>query len=78
MGGISCENFVRAVRKHAFSERKARDYEYMADYAMTCLADEALHWSETLSGDIQSDWFRLRQALLAEYGSTNRPAPISS
>ena len=66
-GGISCAEFVRTVRRHAVAERKARDNEYIADYAMSCLDDEALLWSETLSVEVQGDWSLLRRALLAEY-----------
>ena len=43
----------------------------MAEYAMTCLTDDALHWSETLPEDVRADWSRLRPALLAKYGTTN-------
>ena len=77
-GGILCEDFVRAVRKHAFSERKARDDEYMADYAMTCLTGDALHWSETLPLDVRGDWSLLRPALLAKYNSASQEVSSSS
>ena len=57
---------------HAFSEKKARDNEYMADYAMACLTDDALHWSETLPSDVCGDWSLLRPALLAKYGASDQ------
>ena len=77
-GGLSPEDFIRAVRKHGFSEKKARDNEYMADYAMTCFTDDALYWSETLSAEVQSDWSLLRPAILAEYGIASQQKSASA
>lgn len=65
--GEACEGFIRTVREVAFGLGKIRDDAWMADFASTCLDGSALRLYESLDPATQSDWGRLRQALLTKY-----------
>ncbi|KAG8896863.1 hypothetical protein FRC00_005161 [Tulasnella sp. 408] len=38
------EDFVVAIKKCAFKERKQRDNDWLCDFAATCFRGEALRW----------------------------------
>jgi len=65
--GTECELFISAVRLKALGEGKARDNEWMADFAAACMVGPALRWFETLDEITQGDWRLLRRALLDKY-----------
>jgi len=65
--GSECEQFIQAIRQHAFAEGKSRDGEWIVDFAATCFTGSALRWYETLSSEAQSDWDLLRNAMLSQY-----------
>ncbi|KAG9044081.1 hypothetical protein FS837_008818 [Tulasnella sp. UAMH 9824] len=66
---IECKNFVAALIKLAFTQGKQRDDQWIADFAATCMADDALVWWSALDEEVQGSWKLLRQAMLSEYGS---------
>ncbi|KAG8899728.1 hypothetical protein FRC00_001024, partial [Tulasnella sp. 408] len=68
--GTECENFIRFVKRKAFSEQKSRDNEWMAYFASTCFTGAALRWFESLDDDTQYNWKLLSKALLAKYPAT--------
>ncbi|KIO28805.1 hypothetical protein M407DRAFT_242864 [Tulasnella calospora MUT 4182] len=39
----------------------------MADYAVSCFADDALEWSISVHRDVLEDWDVLQRALMEEY-----------
>ncbi|KAG8920268.1 hypothetical protein FRC01_000848 [Tulasnella sp. 417] len=62
-----CEDFIRAISKHAFSQGKQRDDQWIADLAATCMANEALRWWGALDEEVQGSWKLLRRAMLSKY-----------
>ncbi|KAG8950667.1 hypothetical protein FRC04_007292 [Tulasnella sp. 424] len=62
-----CSNFIRQVRRKAFEAGKSRDKEWMADYAVSCFADDALKWSVEVPSDVLENWDVLQRALMEEY-----------
>lgn len=62
------EEFIRQIRAEAFQNGKSRDDEWIADFAGTCFAGNALWWYEGLELETQSSWKLLRQALVTKYG----------
>ncbi|KIO23821.1 hypothetical protein M407DRAFT_26750 [Tulasnella calospora MUT 4182] len=65
--GLSCHQFIRAIREQARAAGKQRDDQWMADYVCVCFDGEALKWFESLEDETQSDWKLLRRAILARY-----------
>lgn len=63
----SPSGFVRSVQRIGFQQGKARDDEWMADYASTCFQGDALYWYCGLPGDIQGSWKELRSSFLKQY-----------
>ncbi|KAG9049008.1 hypothetical protein FS837_011482 [Tulasnella sp. UAMH 9824] len=53
--------------KLAFAQGKQRDDQWMADFAATCMADDALAWWSALREDVQESWKLLRPAMLSKY-----------
>ncbi|KAG9022830.1 hypothetical protein FS837_006126, partial [Tulasnella sp. UAMH 9824] len=65
--GEEAEEFIRVVRDKAIDEGKQEDNKWVATYAGSCLAGEALRWHAYLDPDIKHDWEKLQQALLTQY-----------
>ncbi|KAG8954568.1 hypothetical protein FRC00_005789, partial [Tulasnella sp. 408] len=65
--GEECTGFIRQVRRKALEVGKSRDKEWMADYAVSCFADDALKWSMNVHRDVLENWDVLQQALMEEY-----------
>lgn len=66
-GVKECEKFVAAVMKHAYDQGKLRDDAWMADFAATCMAEDALRWWSGLDEETQGSWKLLRQAMFSNY-----------
>ncbi|KIO30393.1 hypothetical protein M407DRAFT_20465 [Tulasnella calospora MUT 4182] len=66
-GAKECEEFVAAVIKHAYDQGKPRDDAWIADFAATCLAEDALRWWSGLDEETQGSWKLLRQAMFLKY-----------
>ncbi|KIO16602.1 hypothetical protein M407DRAFT_33747 [Tulasnella calospora MUT 4182] len=66
-GDFTCHQFIRSVRELALKAQKQRDDDWMADNASILFDGEALKWFESLDDDVQTDWKRLRRALLARF-----------
>ncbi|KAG9047180.1 hypothetical protein FS837_002872 [Tulasnella sp. UAMH 9824] len=62
-----CEEFIAAILKHAFARGKQRDDQWMADFAATCLANDALRWWSGLDEEVQGSWKLLRRAMFSKY-----------
>ncbi|KAG8893961.1 hypothetical protein FRB99_001604, partial [Tulasnella sp. 403] len=62
-----CHDFIRYIRQRAFSEGKDRDYDWMARFAATCFAGDALAWHVSLDEDTQNDWKLLEKALVKHF-----------
>ncbi|KAG8900601.1 hypothetical protein FRC00_012112 [Tulasnella sp. 408] len=82
--GLSCHQFIRAVREQALAAGKQRDDQWIADYASIRFDGEALKWFESLEDETQSDWKLLRRAVLARYAEAvnedstgKRPGTVS-
>ncbi|KIO30515.1 hypothetical protein M407DRAFT_242168 [Tulasnella calospora MUT 4182] len=73
-----CDDFLRAVRKAAFDKGKHKDGDWMAGYASTCFAGEALRWYEGLDDDVQDDWKQLRTAMLERFPPVSEKPPQSA
>lgn len=67
--GTECRNFIAALLKIAFAQGKQRDDQWMADFAATCMVDDALAWWSALDEEVQGSWKLLRQAMLSTYRS---------
>ncbi|KIO17311.1 hypothetical protein M407DRAFT_33031 [Tulasnella calospora MUT 4182] len=55
------------VHKRAFDKGKLNDNNWLITFALTCFAGDALRWHASLEPSIQTDWIKLRQAILAQY-----------
>ncbi|KIO30385.1 hypothetical protein M407DRAFT_20458 [Tulasnella calospora MUT 4182] len=66
-GAKECEEFVAGVIKQAYEQGKPRDDAWIADFAATCLAENALRWWIELDEEVQGSWKLLRRALLSTY-----------
>lgn len=74
-----CDEFLRAVRKVAFDKGKHKDGDWLAGYASTCFAGEALRWYEGLDEDVQDDWKQLRTSMLERFPPVSeQPTPTAS
>ncbi|KAG8945124.1 hypothetical protein FRC04_001190 [Tulasnella sp. 424] len=67
VGDLTCHRFIRSVREHAIEAEKQTDDRWMADHASVRFDDDALEWFESLDDETQTDWKRLRRAILARY-----------
>lgn len=65
--GSECEDFIASVTRAAFDERRPRDWGWMADLAATAFRGDALRWWSALDDGTQSDFRKLRNALLDKY-----------
>ncbi|KAG8983516.1 hypothetical protein FRB90_005927, partial [Tulasnella sp. 427] len=70
--------FVQAVQRVAFQQNRARDNEWIADYASTCFADTASLWYSSLSAETQFNWNRLRAALFQRFPAQSVMPPSSN
>lgn len=70
--GVEAEEWVCAVRHKALSLGRQRDNDWVADFASTCLAGDALRWYENLDEDVQGDWRKLRLAILTQWPAPSR------
>ena len=61
------------MREHAFTEGKSRDEDWTADYAATCITDEAINWLEDQDPKVRLNWTSLRRALLDKYAPVDEP-----
>ncbi|KAG9028380.1 hypothetical protein FS837_003894 [Tulasnella sp. UAMH 9824] len=66
-GGEECMGFIRQVRRKALEASRSRDKEWMADYAVSCFADDALKWSMKVQRHVLEDWDVLQSALMEKY-----------
>lgn len=66
-GPEECEKFVAAVINQAFAQGMLGDDRWVADFAATCLAQDALRWWSSLDQKIQTSWRLLRQEMLLAY-----------
>ncbi|KIO30386.1 hypothetical protein M407DRAFT_20459, partial [Tulasnella calospora MUT 4182] len=66
-GAKECEEFVAGVIKQAYEQGKPRDDAWIADFAATCLAKDALRWWIGQDKEVQGSWELLRRALLSRY-----------
>ncbi|KAG8951369.1 hypothetical protein FRC04_006140, partial [Tulasnella sp. 424] len=65
--GNECEDFVAAIREHAFVNGMDKDRDWMLRYAATRLRGKALRWHATLDPSVQDDWYLFVKALFEEY-----------
>ncbi|KAG9043000.1 hypothetical protein FS837_010145 [Tulasnella sp. UAMH 9824] len=72
--GKEVEDFIQAVRKHAFDKGKQNDNQWTAQFASTCFTGTALRWYEDLPSTKQADWRFLRHALLEQYPAGGKPS----
>ncbi|KAG8982865.1 hypothetical protein FRB90_006491, partial [Tulasnella sp. 427] len=66
-GELTCHHFIRSIREDAIEAGKQRDDEWMADQASIRFDGEALKWFESLDEEVQTDWKRLRRAILYRF-----------
>lgn len=64
-----CEEFIYTIRLDAFEKDKDQDDVWVARYASTFMARDALRWFEELNLVTQTSWALLRKALLKEWPS---------
>lgn len=67
---MECKSFIAELIKLAFAQGKQRDDQWIADFAATCMADNALVWWSALDEEVQGSWKLLRQAMLSKYRPT--------
>ncbi|KAG8907427.1 hypothetical protein FRC01_007688 [Tulasnella sp. 417] len=65
--GEEAEEFVHMVHQRALDVGKQQDNEWIAAFVSSCFVGGALRWYASLDLDVQDDWKRLRQAILARY-----------
>lgn len=71
--------FVQSVQRIAFREGRARDEEWIADYAATCFEGDALSWYAGVDDETRGSWKRLRLSLLQAFpSSVVNMAPITT
>ncbi|KIO19582.1 hypothetical protein M407DRAFT_30774 [Tulasnella calospora MUT 4182] len=62
-----CSIFIQGVRTAAWKEGKIQDQAWMAGFASIHFSAKALAWYSRLSRDIQEDWSKLQEALVAQW-----------
>ncbi|KAG8915758.1 hypothetical protein FRC00_000040 [Tulasnella sp. 408] len=66
-----CSEFIQGVRNAAWKEGKIRDLAWMADFASINLSAKALAWYSRLPRDVQEDWSKLQEALVAQWSTSD-------
>ncbi|KAG8949499.1 hypothetical protein FRC00_008110, partial [Tulasnella sp. 408] len=74
--GLTCHEFIQAIRKQAFSEGKSQDSRWMAEIASLQFSGPALEWFEELDDTTQADWGLLKRAILRQYVPSSHQAVI--
>ncbi|KAG9043391.1 hypothetical protein FS837_009669 [Tulasnella sp. UAMH 9824] len=69
-----CSAFIQGVRNAAWEEGKIRDQAWMADFASIHLSAKALAWYARLPRDVQEDWSKLQEALVAQWSTSDDQA----
>ncbi|KAG9020592.1 hypothetical protein FRB95_003904 [Tulasnella sp. JGI-2019a] len=67
--------FVQRLQGAAFARGLRSHDDWIADYASTLLSEEALIWWSSLEVEVQTSWYRLREALLAQFPVARMTAP---
>ncbi|KAG9032124.1 hypothetical protein FS837_002796 [Tulasnella sp. UAMH 9824] len=62
-----CKRFIAALLKLAFTQGKQRDDQWMAEFAASCIEDDALVWWSDLDEEVQGSWNLLKQVMRSEY-----------
>ncbi|KAG8991971.1 hypothetical protein FRB94_012112 [Tulasnella sp. JGI-2019a] len=65
--GEDVTEFVRRLHSAAFARGLRSHDDWIADYASTLLSGNALIWWSLLEMEVQTNWCRLREALLAQF-----------
>ena len=65
--GEECEDFVFWVIRRAKDKGKMNDDQWIAEFAMSCMARKALRWYIQLEPEVQQSWRLLRKALMDRY-----------
>ncbi|KIO22688.1 hypothetical protein M407DRAFT_27795, partial [Tulasnella calospora MUT 4182] len=76
--GLTCLQFIRAIRMQAIESGKQRDDQWLADDVSIRFDGDALAWFEDLDPKIQRDWNHLRPAILARYAAPRGEKPVES
>ncbi|KAG9027962.1 hypothetical protein FS837_004020, partial [Tulasnella sp. UAMH 9824] len=63
----SVASFIQSIQRVAFQQNRIKDDEWIAELASTCFTDKALVWYLGLGKETQSNWTRLRVALVRHY-----------
>lgn len=64
-----CEEFIYTIKRDAFEKDKDQDDAWLARYASTFMAGDALRWFESLTPETRASWELLRPTLLKEWPS---------
>ncbi|KAG8895025.1 hypothetical protein FRC00_008122, partial [Tulasnella sp. 408] len=72
--GLTCHEFIQAIRKQAFNEGKSQDSRWMAEIASFQFSGPALEWFEELEDATQEDWRLLKRAILRQYAPSSHEA----
>lgn len=75
-GGLEAEAFVRAIRQKVFREGRQDADRWIAQFAGTCFAGDALRWHASLDDDVQSSWKGLQRAMFTQYPAPKRRQQI--
>lgn len=67
---LDCQNFVAMINRYAYKQGKAKDDEWIAEFAGACFTGNALTWYIGLDEAVQDSWKQLRKAVLTEYVTT--------
>ncbi|KAG8967709.1 hypothetical protein FRC05_001967 [Tulasnella sp. 425] len=76
--GLSCHEFIRAIREQALKSEKQTDNRWMADDASIRFGGDALKWFENLEDEVQTNWRLLRRAILSHYSEPAYAETIDS
>jgi hypothetical protein len=66
-GELKVDAFLGSIRMKALDAHRTRDTNWMADLLSACVEGPALAWYESLDGDTQRDWEKLKAALIARF-----------
>ncbi|KAG9005483.1 hypothetical protein FRB90_010370 [Tulasnella sp. 427] len=61
--------FIQSINRQAYAQGKARDDEWLAQYAAACLAEDALAWYYSLTEEVQNSWRKICPTLLKQFPS---------
>ncbi|KAG8995580.1 hypothetical protein FRB93_001084 [Tulasnella sp. JGI-2019a] len=80
--GEDVTGFVRRLQSAAFSRGLRSHDDWIADYASTLLSGKAFIWWSLLGVEVQTNWCRLREALLTQFlaarATTPSPRPAAA